>query len=96
MNSRLVSGLFFIGRHFGTGKCFKLRNHLLRRVIGVILATAFAHLLQDAFENLAKAGPGWRQVAGVATYVIHFSLGFPSSYYCLKPWITVVHIPSGV
>ncbi|CAE6447764.1 unnamed protein product [Rhizoctonia solani] len=32
--------VFFIGKHFGTG---------------VILATAFIHLLKDAFENLSKA-----------------------------------------
>ncbi|CAE6480979.1 unnamed protein product [Rhizoctonia solani] len=32
--------VFFIGKHFGTG---------------VILATAFIHLLKDAFENMSKA-----------------------------------------
>lgn len=34
---RVPSILFFIGKHFGTG---------------VILSTAFVHLLQDAFESL--------------------------------------------
>lgn len=34
---------------------------------GVILSTAFAHLLQDAFVNLAKAGPRWRKAAGLTT-----------------------------
>ncbi|KAF8979729.1 hypothetical protein BDQ17DRAFT_1264452, partial [Cyathus striatus] len=36
---RIPHILFFIGKHFGTG---------------VILATAFIHLLSDAFESLQK------------------------------------------
>ncbi|KZV84712.1 Zinc/iron permease [Exidia glandulosa HHB12029] len=52
MNKPVTRALFFTGKHFGTG---------------VILATAFAHLLQDAFSNLAKAGPRWRNVAGLTT-----------------------------
>ncbi|TFK51541.1 Zinc/iron permease [Heliocybe sulcata] len=38
---RIPRIVFFIGKHFGTG---------------VILSTAFVHLLQDAFEALAKSG----------------------------------------
>ena len=36
---RVPSVLFFVGKHFGTG---------------VILSTAFVHLLQDAFKALQK------------------------------------------
>ncbi|EJD52373.1 Zinc/iron permease [Auricularia subglabra TFB-10046 SS5] len=52
MDSRHARAVFFVGKHFGTG---------------VILATAFAHLLQDAFMNLGRAGPRWRHIAGLVT-----------------------------
>ena len=50
--------MFFLGKHFGTG---------------VILATAFVHLLQDAFKALLdpevlKLWPGGREWGGLIVY----------------------------
>ncbi|KAH7104392.1 Zinc/iron permease [Auriculariales sp. MPI-PUGE-AT-0066] len=66
LSSRIIAGFFFVGRHFGTG---------------VILATAFAHLLQDAYVNLAKSGPRWRNAAGLTTLGALLSI-FLLEYTC--------------
>ncbi|KAG8215728.1 zinc iron permease [Butyriboletus roseoflavus] len=54
---RIPRILFFIGKHFGTGSSV-IQNasapitESLTRQLGVILSTAFVHLLQDSFEAL--------------------------------------------
>lgn len=66
--------VFFITKHFGTGEEY-LRgsgqihwlNWLTELCLGVILATAFVHLLQEAFESLnhpAVSG-SWKELTGL-------------------------------
>ncbi|KAF5390492.1 hypothetical protein D9757_005249 [Collybiopsis confluens] len=48
---------FFIGKHFGTGEDHRSREpggFTYLSISGVILATAFGHLLQDSFEALTS------------------------------------------
>jgi zinc transporter 1/2/3 len=51
---RIPPVLFFIGKHFGTGpsRSERVLPTVSDRRPGVILSTAFVHLLQDAFEAL--------------------------------------------
>ena len=45
--------VFFVGRHFGTGQLDAyIQIVILTLSKGVILSTAFVHLLQDAFDRL--------------------------------------------
>ena len=53
--------MFFIGKHFGTGAYIETftsqriqLNDPIHDVLGVILSTAFVHMLQDAFMTLLK------------------------------------------
>lgn len=47
--------VFFVGKYFGTGMGILVSvSRLLILYVGVILATAFIHLLKDAFHNMAK------------------------------------------
>ncbi|KAI0739449.1 Zinc/iron permease [Daedaleopsis nitida] len=58
---RVPSILFFIGKHFGTG---------------VILSTAFVHLLQDAFKALLKSivNERWKNIGDWAGMIVLASL----------------------
>lgn len=53
---RIPKIVFFIGKHFGTGTqatpTSKTDGYNLALLSGVILSTAFVHLLQDAFSSL--------------------------------------------
>lgn len=71
--------LFFIGKHFGTGKLAllvaKLELYLPKLIAGVILSTAFCHLLQDSFEaltsNIVKSRyPGVGEQTGFIMFVV--------------------------
>lgn len=71
--------VFFIGKHFGTGTYQRHKTHPRschetlgsRSAVGVILSTAFVHLLQDAFENLNDDSVPelWRGSAGAIVCV---------------------------
>ncbi|KAF8699632.1 Zinc iron permease, partial [Rhizoctonia solani] len=64
--------VFFIGKHFGTG---------------VILATAFIHLLKDAFENMSKAhvNSRWGKYESWPGLVIMSALLFIFLVECKSP-----------
>ncbi|OCH91557.1 Zinc/iron permease [Obba rivulosa] len=64
---RIPSIVFFIGKHFGTG---------------VILSTAFVHLLQDAFEALRR--PEVRERSKVGNWVGLIVLGSLLSIFCVE------------
>ncbi len=55
---RIPNLVFYIGKHFGTGKSSVIPFHNAKVLTwsclpsGVILSTAFIHLLSDAFVNL--------------------------------------------
>jgi len=53
---RIPHLVFFIGKHFGTGGWYSGVGYvwtvLISVLVGVILSTAFCHLLPDAFESL--------------------------------------------
>lgn len=66
--------LFFVGKYFGTG---------------VILATAFIHLLKDAFHNMAKAGvderwgkyESWPGLVIMSSLLFIFLIEYSSTVY---------------
>ncbi|EMD35745.1 hypothetical protein CERSUDRAFT_84842 [Gelatoporia subvermispora B] len=64
---RIPSIVFFIGKHFGTG---------------VILSTAFVHLLQDAFETLRN--PEVRERWRIGNWVGLLVLGSLLSIFCVE------------
>jgi hypothetical protein len=77
---RLPRILFFIGKNFGTG---------------VILSTAFVHLLQDAFESLLdlQVHQRWPQVGSWAGRIMYVLLHV--RVFCVLfffPWETIVLI----
>jgi hypothetical protein len=83
---RIPHLVFFIGKHFGTGM-YRIQYHgvgLFKRFLtGVILSTAFCHLLPDAFGSLQDPAVqrryhGIGKWTGMIMYVqtpIHFHTG---------------------
>jgi zinc transporter 1/2/3 len=86
--------VFFVGKHFGTGRfpTTALIYVILTLLSGVILSTAFVHLLQDAFERLQD--PDVRRYTGIGRWTglivsvanhlfLHSLTVYPVSPLCL-------------
>jgi hypothetical protein len=85
---RIPKLAFFIGKHFGTGMCLSIADALVTEHLrelncrsaghtGVILSTAFCHLLQEGMESLMspevkKYWPKVGQWRGIIMYVAIF------------------------
>ncbi|KAG8898999.1 hypothetical protein FRB99_006999, partial [Tulasnella sp. 403] len=80
---RIPSVLFFLGKHFGT-----VNTPYILTLIGVILSTAFIHLLSDAFKNLHEL-----HFLGYANWPGAIVLGALASIFLVE-YVSTVYVES--
>lgn len=91
--------VFFIGKHFGTGTdpsgIYALSRVFEHDYLGVILSTAFIHLMQEGFESLNDPRlPGkWKDWSGaiVCVHCIHASATY--SHGSTQTFLVLSYLP---